>query len=63
MATSKESIICPHCGKQHNKHIAIGTTGLINMFGSEFSMTCNRCEKDFYGRFEVEIKYKTRKTY
>ena len=61
--TSKDGVICPHCKKTHNKHKVIGTTGLINCFGSEFSMTCDRCGKDFFGKYEVIIKYKTRKNY
>ena len=60
---SKENVICPHCKKEHNKHKVIGTSGLINYYGSTFSMTCDKCGKDFYGEYTVEIKYRTRKTY
>ena len=60
---SKESIICPHCKNEIDKHKAIGKSGLINYCGSEFSMTCPKCDEDFYGEYEVTIKYRTRKNY
>lgn len=60
---SKDAIICPHCKKEHNKYRAMGTSGLVNYCGSEFSFTCDKCGKEIYGIMEVTIKYKTRKTY
>lgn len=60
---SKDGIICPYCKKINNKHEVIGTSGLINYYGSTFSMTCSKCGKEFYGEYEVSIKYKTRKNY
>ncbi len=60
---SKDAIICPHCKREHNKHKAMGTSGLVNYCGSEFSFTCDKCGKEIYGTMEVTIKYKTRKTY
>lgn len=60
---SEEGIICPYCKKKHNKHKAIGNSGLVNYAGSTFSMVCDRCGKDFYGEYEVRIKYKTHKNY
>ena len=60
---SKDYIICPHCKKQHTQNVVIGTSGLINYCGREFSFTCDRCGNEVYGEMEVTIKYKTRKTY
>lgn len=60
---SEEYVVCPHCKANHNKHDVVGNSGLINYFGSEFSMTCKKCGKDFYGEYIVKIKYKTRKNY
>ncbi len=61
MAVSKEGIVCPYCGHMNNKHKAIGTSGLINYSGSTFRLTCENCEKDSVGEYEVTIKYKTKK--
>ena len=60
---SKDEIVCPYCKKGHSKYRVIGSSGLVNCFGSEFSMTCDRCGKDFYGEYVVDIRYKTRKNY
>ena len=58
---SKEFVICPFCKKTHNKHKAIGTSGLINYAGSERGITCEKCGKEFVCVYEVEIRYKTSK--
>jgi hypothetical protein len=34
---------------------------LINHVGSERSITCDKCGKDFHCVYEVTIKYKTSK--
>lgn len=60
---SNDAIICPHCKKNHNKHKAMGTSGLVNYCGSEFSFTCDKCGKEIYGTMEVKITYITRKTH
>lgn len=61
MVISKESVICPYCKKEHGKNKAIGTSGLINFCGSEITITCDKCGKDFRCNYEVTIKYKTSK--
>lgn len=58
---SKEYVICPFCKKVHSKNKAIGISGLINYAGSECSITCEKCGKDFRCVYEVQIKYKTSK--
>lgn len=58
---SKDYVICPYCKKENSKNKAIGTSGLINYVGSERSVTCNKCGKEFRCVYEVSIKYKTSK--
>lgn len=58
---SKEYIICPYCKSNHSKGIVIGQSGIINIFGTERSITCRNCNKDFTCEVEVKITYKTRK--
>lgn len=58
---SNEYIICPYCKNKHNKGIAIGQSGIINIFGTEKMITCPKCNKDFTCEVEVKITYKTRK--
>ena len=60
---SKDCVICPHCKKNYTKNKVMGTSGLVNYCGSEFSFTCDSCGKEIYGFMEVTIKYKTRKSY
>lgn len=61
MAISKEKVICPYCKKEHGRNKAIGTSGLINYCGSEITIVCDKCGKDFTCNYEVTIKYKTTK--
>lgn len=60
---SEECVICPHCKAERSRNDAIGISGLINYCGSEFSLKCKKCGKDFYGEYTVKIKYRTRKNY
>lgn len=57
----KEYIVCPFCKNKHSKNKAIGTSGLINYNGSELTIECNKCGKDFKCIYEVQIKFKTNK--
>lgn len=61
MAVSAESIICPYCGAKHSKHEILGTSGLINISGSERTMECRNCGHEFRCVMYVTIKYKTQK--
>lgn len=60
---SKEGVICPYCKAKNSKSKAIGIAGLIIPNGGDFSATCDRCGKEFYGTYEVSIIYRTRKEY
>lgn len=61
MAVSNEKVICPYCKKEHSKNKVIGTSGLINYCGSEMTIACEKCGKDFICNYIVSIKYKTTK--
>lgn len=61
MAVSTESIICPNCGTKHSKHEILGSSGLINTNGSERTMECRNCKREFQCIVDVTIKFKTRK--
>jgi hypothetical protein len=58
---SKDYVICPFCKRKHSKNKATGTSGLINHIGSECSIICDKCGKEFRCVYEVQIKYKTSK--
>lgn len=61
MAIDNDCIICPYCGAEHNKHLLMGNSGLVNYCGSEKYMSCRKCGKSFDCKMEVIIRYKTRK--
>ena len=58
---SNEYIICPYCKSKHSKGVAIGQSGVINIFGTEREITCRNCDKSFVCKVDVKIAYKTRK--
>ena len=58
---SKDSIICPYCKKEHTKSLVLGTSGVINIFGTERELECTKCGKSFRCEVEVKITYKTKK--
>ena len=59
MPVSIDSVICPYCKTPHSKSVIQGTSGLINHNGTERSVTCRRCGKDFTCVMTVTIKFKT----
>lgn len=61
MAVSKESVICPYCKHEHSKNKAIGTSGIVNYYGSELTVTCDICKKNFHVEYEVQFKFRTSK--
>ena len=58
---SKDYVICPYCKGKNGKNKSLGTTGLINYGGGESTIVCDRCKKEFYCTFEVQIKFTTNK--
>lgn len=58
---SDEYVICPFCKQKNSRFKALGKSGLINHIGSECTVTCDKCGKDFQCVYEVKIKYKTSK--
>lgn len=61
MPVSAESVICPYCKAKQSKSLALGDTGLINYRGSERTLSCRKCAKDFKCEISVTIKFKTTK--
>lgn len=60
---SKDYVICPYCKKKHSKTKAIGTSGVVCFNGSELTVECDKCGKDFYVEYEVSYTFRTRKEF
>jgi|GEM_PF-3478960 len=61
MAKSKDFIICPHCKREHGKSIVLGSSGLINIFGTTAQLECIQCGKEFDVKVNVGITFTTKK--
>ena len=62
MASSTEYIICPYCKSKSLTNQILGTSGVINTGGTERSVNCKKCGKDFICEVAIKLTFKTRKT-
>lgn len=58
---SREFVICPYCKADNLKNIVLGSSGLVNVGGTERMVECRKCGEEFSCEVQVDIKYKTRK--
>lgn len=58
---SEDAVLCPYCGRRHNKSVVMGTSGLINISGNESTVKCVGCDREFTCVKLVRIKFKTMK--
>ena len=58
---SNEFVICPYCKYANLKNVVLGSSGLINVSGTERTVGCRKCGKEFSCEVQVNIRYKTRK--